>query len=59
MAENSKLSLFNSMERIKLITGAIQRSLNLDYLIQNKIIEKFYCVNDLYELQGESMVPIL
>jgi NAD+--asparagine ADP-ribosyltransferase len=52
VGENSKLSLFNSMERIKLITSTIQRSLNLDYLIQNKIIEKCYCINDNYELSG-------
>jgi hypothetical protein len=31
----------------------------LDYLIQNRIIEKCYCINDNYELSGQSMIPYL
>ena len=58
--ERGTRSLFVNMERSKLTASILSRYMNLQYIITTcKWIEKSFCINDEFELDGHSAVKMV
>lgn len=57
--ENGRCSLFSNMERLKLVNSTILKCLNINYILNQHLIEKVFPLNDLYELNGKSNMEIV
>lgn len=55
ITENGRVSLFSCMERVKLVHKMVHNSSNFQYLIENKLVDQVFALNDEYELFGKSV----
>ncbi|EAR99585.2 calcium-activated chloride channel protein (macronuclear) [Tetrahymena thermophila SB210] len=54
VTQNGKQSLFNNMERLKIVNLAIQKAVNLYYLQEKGYIKQSFFLNDIYDLEGKT-----
>ena len=54
ISEKGRASLFSNMERYKLINIALNRAINVNFLVNSKFIMEVFILNDEYELSGLS-----
>lgn len=42
------------MERLKLVYSTIEKTLNINYIMDRKFLSKLFPLHDSYELKGQS-----
>ncbi|KAL4457094.1 hypothetical protein ABPG74_014732 [Tetrahymena malaccensis] len=52
VTQSGKQSLFNNMERLKIVNLAVQKAVNLFYLQEKGYIKQSFFLNDIYDLEG-------
>ncbi len=58
ISENGRTSIFAPMERIKLVNSWMNKTVNVNYLIEENFVVKSFALNDNYELLGRSMMAL-
>lgn len=56
VSENGRTSIFAPMERIKLVNSWMNKTINVNYLIEEQFLTKSFALNDNYELLGRTMM---
>lgn len=54
MTESGKISLFSSMERLKLAFSTVSKAIKPNFLMDNKVLKNVFALNDNFELLGQS-----
>ncbi|KAL4508263.1 hypothetical protein ABPG72_003567 [Tetrahymena utriculariae] len=54
VTQNGKQSIFNNMERLKIVNLAVQKAVNLYYLQEKGYIKQSFFLNDIYDLEGQT-----
>lgn len=55
ISQNGRTSIFAPMERIKLTNSWMNKTVNINYLIEENYLVKSFALNDNYELLGHDM----
>lgn len=58
VSENGRTSLFSQMERIKLVYSTLEKTLNVNFIIDSNFLTKIFPLNDPFELKGNSKKPL-
>lgn len=54
VTESGKISLFSSMERLKLAFSTVSKAIKPNFLMDNKVLKNVFALNDNFELLGQS-----